>query len=387
MLFSLALTPLDFFSKISFHPIPLVVIVALALWYRHRVRGLAARGRTWPPLRSASWALALLILAASTLSGLDAYVQTSFSVHAVQLLGVFMLAPVFACLAAPLTLAIEGSAPDRGARLRSRLQGGIGTVVYNPALTWALFAGSLFVLFFSGQYRLSIEHGWFLQLTNLELLIVGCLWIWPVIGVDPKPRRLQIGWRMLYVLVCTVYYSVLGLAMESQRTRIAPSLTVSDLHTGGGVLWSTGELLTISMTIGILLQWLAADEGHALRSDRGHAEEDAHQLALWRADRRAAGLADVRARESVIARSRPAGTDASDASAGSARRASARLRPGSNSSDGQEPTGWQDAPDWQEPTDWQDAPDWPHKDVWPHKDDWPHPDDWPDPDDRPADRN
>jgi putative copper resistance protein D len=319
MVLALALTPLDFFSKIRFHPVPLVAIAALAVWYRRRVRTLSGRGGRWPPLRSASWALGVLVLAAATLSGLDAYTATSFSVHAVAQLGIFMIAPVFLCLAAPLTLAIEGAGPERGARLRARVHGLLGRVVLNPALTWAIFAGSLFVLYFSGQYRASVDHGWVLQLTDLELLVVGCLWVWPVIGADPKPRDLAVGWRMLYVLVCTVYYSVLGLAMESQRTPIAPRLTVSDLHTGGGVLWSTGELLTIAMTIGILLQWLAADEGYARRADRYNAEEDARQLAIWRAERRAAGLADVRARESVIVRSRPAGTDASDASARAAR--------------------------------------------------------------------
>jgi cytochrome c oxidase assembly factor CtaG len=327
MVLALALTPLDFFTKIRFHPVPLVVIVALALWYRHRVRVLAARGQVWPPVRSASWALALLILAAATLSGLDAYTTTSFSVHAVAQVGLFMLAPIFLCLAAPVTLVIAGAGTVRGEHIRARFERGVAAIVLHPVFTWAAFAAALFVLYFSHQYRLSIEHAWILQLTNLELVVVGWLFVWPVIGVDPRPLHLAIGWRLLYVLVATVYYSVLGLAMESQQTTIAPGLSVSDFHTGGGVLWTTGELLTIVMTIGILLQWLAVDEGRALRADSVNAEEDARQLALWRAERRAVGLADLRARRSVIVRSRPAGTAASDASAGSARVAGPLHRP------------------------------------------------------------
>jgi putative membrane protein len=325
---ALALTPLDFFSKIRFQPAPLLVIAGMALWYYHRVRLQRAQGRSWPALRSASWALAIAILAASTLSGLDAYTATSFSVHAVEQLGLFMLAPVFICLGAPVTLAIDSGRAATAARIRAQIERGVGIVVLNPVFTWAVFAVSLFVLYSTAQYRLGIEHAWILQLTNLELLVVGWLWTWAVIGADPRPRPLAIGWRMLYVLVSTIYYAVLGLAMESQRTPIAPGLSVNDLHTGAGVLWSTGEMLTIVMTIGILLQWLAADEGHARRADRFNAEEDARQLALWRAERRAVGLADLRARQSVIVRSRPAGTAASDASARSARRAPPR-RPAS----------------------------------------------------------
>jgi hypothetical protein len=94
---------------------------------------------------------------------------------------------------------------------------------------------------------------------------------------------------------------------------------VSDLHTGAGVLWSTGALFSIAVSIGVLVQWLQVDEGQARRADRYNSEEDARQLALWRRDRRAAALADVRARESVNVRSRPAGTERSDRSAQSAR--------------------------------------------------------------------
>jgi cytochrome c oxidase assembly factor CtaG len=321
---ALALTPIDFFSKIGFHPVALVAVVAAWTAYESGVRRLARRNRSWPQARRASFATAMVIIAAATLSGLASYLHTSFSVTAVDELGLFMIAPVFLCLSAPLTLAIESSRPATGTRILDLVRGLPGQVLYNPAFSWAVFASSLYLLFFSGQYRAMVAHPWVLDLTDLELVVVGCIFLWPVIGADPRPRRLAIGWRMLYVLVCTVYYSVLGLAMESQRTPIAPGLAVSDLHTGGGVLWSTGELLTIAMSIGILLQWLAIDEGHARRADDRNAEEDARQLARWRAERRVAGLADVRARESVIVRSRPAGTASSDATAIAARRAGPR---------------------------------------------------------------
>ena len=322
---AVVLTPLDFLTKIRLHPAPLAVVVAAALWYYHRTQVLRRRGTPWPPVRSASWAVALAVVAASTLSGLDAYTATSFSVNAVQQLGLFMLAPIFVTLAAPLTLAIDSSAPDTGAAIRRQVTRGAGMILLNPAFSWALYAAAVFTLYFSGQYRVSVEHAWALQLTSLELLVVGCLFLAPVIGADPRPRTLAIGWRLGYILVLTVYYAVLGLAMESQRTPIAPGLTVSDLHTGGGVLWTTGELVTILLTLGMLLQWLVVDEGHARRADRFNAEEDARQLAIWRAERRAVGLADVRARQSVVVRSRPGGTVRSDASAQSARAAAPRL--------------------------------------------------------------
>jgi cytochrome c oxidase assembly factor CtaG len=257
MVVALDLSPFDIVTRIGFHPAPLLFLAGLTAWYRLAVARLNSQGRRWPPARSGAFALAIVLLAVATLSGLTSFDKTSFSVNAVQQLGVFMLAPVALCLSAPLTLAIEGASGASGARLRRWITGTPGLVLYNPALTWAVFAAAIFTLYLSHQYAWALAHAGGLDLVDLELLVVGCLFVWPVMGADPRPRSLAIGWRMLYVLLCVVYYSILGLAMES--------------------------------------------------------------LALWRRDRRAAALADVRARESVNVRSRPAGTERSDRSAQSAR--------------------------------------------------------------------
>ena len=315
MVLALDLTPFDLVTRIGFHPAPLVALAVMVAWYWRAVRRLEATGRKWPPMRSLSWGVGILILVVATLSGLTAYDRTSFEVAAVQQLGIFMLAPVLLSLAAPLTLALESSSEQGARRLRQVFMGKVARVVRHPILGWALFAAGTFGLYLSRQYAWALAQPYGLGLVYLELLVIGCLWAWAVLGADPRPVPLAIGWRMLYVLLAVVYYSVLGLAVESQRHRIAPGITVSDLHTGAGIIWSVGVLLAIGASIGVLLQWLQTDEGHARRADRYNAEEDARQLALWRAHRRAAGLADVRASESVIVRSRPAGTERSDAAA------------------------------------------------------------------------
>jgi putative membrane protein len=319
MVVALQLSPWDVVTRIGFHPAPLIVLAAAVAGYRLGVRRLARQGHQWPSARSASFGVAILLLAVATLSGLTSYDHTSFSVSAVQQLAIFMLVPLFLCLSAPLELIIQCSPGSWGPRLRGWIMGTPGRVLYQPVLAWAIFAASTFALYLSREYAWALGHTGGLDLINLELLVVGCWWIWPVVGADPRPRPLAIGWRMLYILLAVVYYSVLGLAMESQRTPIAKGLTVSDLHTGAGVLWSTGALLSIAMSIGVLVQWLQVDEGYAQRTDRRNAEEDAQQLAMWRSERRAAALADVRARESLNVRSRPSGSERSDRTARSAR--------------------------------------------------------------------
>jgi putative copper resistance protein D len=170
------------------------------------------------------------------------------------------------------------------------------------------------------EYAWAVAHTGGITLLDGELFAVGCLWTWPLLGDDPRPATLGIGWKVLYSLFGVVFYSVVGLAIQSQNRPIAPALAIADFHTGAGVLWSVGSLWSITLAIGVVVQWLMVDEGHALRADRSNAEEDARQLAIWRAERRAAGMADLRARGSVVVGSRPAGTPRADASARSARR-------------------------------------------------------------------
>jgi cytochrome c oxidase assembly factor CtaG len=324
MVAALHLTPVTFFSLARLEIAPLVVILVAVAWYGSAVRRVAATGRRWPRSRTASFALAVVIVAVSTLSGLDAFVATSFAVHSVQQMGLFLLAPPFVALSAPVRLLADSGGVSRAERIERVVRSPLAKLIGNPVTAWVLYGTALFVLYFGGQYRLGVEHAWALQLTNLELLAVGCLFAEVVLGADPKPYRLAIGWRVLYLLVATVFYGVLGLAMQSEQTRIAPHITVGNLHSGGGTLWSTAEVFAITATIGVVIQWLLVDEGHARRADRLNAEEDAAQLAAWRAARREAALADVRARDSVVVRSRPAGTDRSERSFGLG---TARLRP------------------------------------------------------------
>lgn len=314
MVAALQFTPAGLFTLVRFHPAPLLVVLGGVAAYTHGVRRYERSGRRWPRARVASFAVAAAVVVVATLSGLASFAGTDFAVYAVAQLGLFLLAPPFLVLAAPLTLAIETAPPARAARLRRWATGPLARVIGHPVSAWAIYGAALFALYFTSQYRLGVEHGWALQLTSLELLAVGTLYAGVVMGADPKPHRLAVGWRILYLMLGTVFYSVLGMAMESQRHPLAPGLSVSGLHTGAGDIWTAAEIFAIVATVGVLYQWLMADEGHARRADRYNAEEDARQLAAWRAVRREAALADIRASESVIVRSRPAGTDRSDRS-------------------------------------------------------------------------
>ncbi len=96
---------------------------------------------------------------------------------------------------------------------------------------------------------------------------------------------------MLYLILALPFYTILGMSLESQSKGIAPGMSVTEVHTGGGLLWSAGEAMGLLGAIMFFVLWLRADERAAKRSDEYTEEAAARQLAHWRATRDAAARA------------------------------------------------------------------------------------------------
>jgi putative copper resistance protein D len=285
------LTPLDLLTKASPAPVPVILIAASTGWYLWSVRHLAARGRSWPGLRTASFLFAELLLAVAVVSGLASYDDTNFTIHTIQHIFVGMLAPIFLALSAPITLALQASNRRVQTGLLKILHSPAARVLSNPLVTWPLYGASLFVLYFTGLYAYSVDHEVVHQFIHLHLLLVGCLFFWPAIGVDPLPRRLNHGVRIAYLMLALPFHTLLGMSLESQTSPIAPGISLTDLHTGGGLMWVAGEATGLLCTLAVFIAWLRTDERAAKRNDRVTEAAAAAQLAHWRATRDAAARA------------------------------------------------------------------------------------------------
>jgi putative copper resistance protein D len=285
------ITPLDLLSKASFDPIPDALIVLSLGWYLWSVRRLAARGRKWPVTRTISFCLGEFALVVALVSGLDAFDEVSFTLHTVQHILIGMVAPILFALSAPITLALQASSRRVQTTILKVLHSPVGKALSNPFVTWPLYGVSLFAYYFSSLYVDSLNNPTLHQFIHLHMLVVGCLFIWPAVAIDPLPRPMGHWIRMLYLLLAMPFHTILGMALESQTTPIAPGISLSDLHAGGGLMWIAGEAIGLLGTLAIFVQWLRADERAARRNDRVTAESDARQLALWRETREAAARA------------------------------------------------------------------------------------------------
>jgi putative copper resistance protein D len=141
-------------------------------------------------------------------------------------------------------------------------------VVTHPLTAWALFGGSMFALYFTGLYAETLHNPAVHAAVHLHFVAVGCLFFWPVVGLDPTPHRLPFGGRMLYVLVALPFHTILGVALVTQTNLVAPGLSLSDQQTGAGILWTAGELLGLVAMMIVAVQWMQAEEREAIRHDR-----------------------------------------------------------------------------------------------------------------------
>ena len=234
------------------------VVVAAYLRAARRVR------RPWPAGRSVALVAGALVVTVAVL--LDG--EARFTTHAAQHLLLGMVAPALFALAAPVTLALQTGGAGARRRLRRVLHSRAAAVAAHPLTGWSLFGGSMLALYLTPLYRLSLEHGWLHEALHVHFLAAGALFFWPVVGVDPLPRRLPHGGRLLVVFLAVPFHAVLGMALLAAREPIAPQHTLSDHRAGAGLLWIAGDLLGLVAALVVAAQWMAAEDRQAEREDR-----------------------------------------------------------------------------------------------------------------------
>jgi putative membrane protein len=256
-----------------------LVLVVVAGGYLYGVHRLKARGDRWPAART--WLFlgpGLGSIALVTLSGLHAYDTTLLSVHMVQHMVLSMVAPIFLALGAPVTLALRTTSGGLRRGLLAVLHSRLARVLAFPLVAYAIFVVTPFVLYFTDLYRLTLEHELLHELVHVHFVLTGCLFFWPLVGLDPLPGRWPYPARALLMVLSVPFHTVLGLTIMQSNSLLGgdwyPSLHLgwadpaTDQQVAGGVLWAGGELVSVIMLAVLVVQWMRASEREARRVDR-----------------------------------------------------------------------------------------------------------------------
>lgn len=231
-----------------------------------------ARRRVW------CWLAGLAVLLVATQSPIGAYDTTLFTVHMVQHLLLTMIAAPLLLLGAPVTLLLRAASPGvRQDLILPVLHSRVVRFISHPVVAWTQFAAVMWVSHFSGLFDAALEDPVIHVLEHVLYLGSALLFWWPVVGVDPAPRRLSHPMRVGYLLVGMPFSSFLGLAIFSATSVLYPHYAtlmrdwgqsaLQDQEWAGGIMWAAGDLFFLIAVVLAVGAWLRAEEAEGHRVD------------------------------------------------------------------------------------------------------------------------
>ena len=275
--------------------VPLVVAGGLYLW---AVRRLRRRGDGWSALRVWAWFGGLALIFLGTSSALGGYDRVLFQVPAIQHMVLQMVAPVGLVIAAPMTLALRTLPPSPRWALLAVVHRSPLRYLGHPVVAFAVFGVTQFVYYYSPLYVASMTNVWVHDLTHLHFVLVGFLFYWSLLAIDPVPFRVPFFLKFMLVLGMAPLHILLGLPIMMMDSLIAGGYylgldrswgptPLSDQHIGGAILWGFGDISAGVLVAVFAREWSRSDERAARRTDRmldRRYGENAMMRPWWLAD-------------------------------------------------------------------------------------------------------
>jgi cytochrome c oxidase assembly factor CtaG/putative copper export protein len=286
-----------------------VAAIVAAVLYVTAVRRLHRRGDHWPPGRTVAWVAGCAVVLIATSSGIGRYAEVQFSMHMIAHMLLGMIAPILLVLGGPVSLALRalpaagrGDVPGLREAVVGALHSKLARFVTHPLFVFPLFVLSFYVLYFSSLFETMIGSHLGHLVMNLHFLLVGYLYYWVIIGVDPTPRQLHPMIKLAMLVGALPFHAFFGLALMNSHTAMAadyynglglPWLSdlVAEQRLGGAIAWGATEIPMIIVMIALLAQWARSDDREARRSDRVGDRRVDDELDAY--NRMLAGLAAV----------------------------------------------------------------------------------------------
>lgn len=230
------------------------------------------RRRVW------SWMAGLGVLLVATQSVIGAYDTTLFTIHMTQHVLLTMIAAPLLLLGAPVTLLLRAASPEvRRDVILPLLHSRPVRWLSHPIVAWTQFAVIMWASHFTALFDAALEDPLIHVLEHVLYLGSALLFWWPVVGVDPAPRRLSHPMRVGYLLVGMPFSSFLGLAIFSAtHVLYAHYATLQrewgqsplvDQQWAGGIMWAAGDLVFLIAVVLAVGAWLRAEEAEGRRID------------------------------------------------------------------------------------------------------------------------
>jgi putative membrane protein len=231
-----------------------LALATIAALHAAALRGLHRRRRPWNRWRTAAFAAGLAAIAVALASPLASH-DDRFPVHMAQHLLLGMLAPILLALSAPVTLALRTLSGTPRRAIVGVLHSRAARVLTHPAPAAVVFATGPFLLYFTPLYDATLHHPLLHEAVHVHVLLVGCLFAWAFIGVDPVPRRGCTARRAAWLFAALAAHAAMAKLLYAGAGSVTAG--AGDLHDGAQLMYYGGDVIDLLLLTAFLGQWYA----------------------------------------------------------------------------------------------------------------------------------
>jgi cytochrome c oxidase assembly factor CtaG len=266
----------------QFAPVVTAAVVILAGLYLWGVVRVARRhpARRWPAWRTGLFLGGLAVVVLATESGIGAYDDVLFWDHMVQHLMLIMVAPPLLIFGQPITLLMHASRNPLHTWVKRILRSRVASFLTWPVFGCVAYAGAVLGAHLTNFANLVQTNQVAHNAEHVLFLVVGYLFFLPILGGEPIRWRLSYPVRFIILVLVMPVDTFTGLMLgygsagapgvpAGPQPAWAP-LPVSDLHTGGAVMWIGGDAIMFGLMMLVFLMW--STDGREATSGHGWLE-------------------------------------------------------------------------------------------------------------------
>jgi putative copper resistance protein D len=274
------LTLSRFLTTWHFDPWVTAAIVVMLTAYLAGVRAARRRGVAWPATRIVWFVvLGMCVTVVATMSAIEVYSRVLMWPMAIQIALLLAIVPVGIGLGDPLGLVTASLSPSGVERWHRILHNRLVRILTFPAVSPVLAVITQFLILYTGYLGATQRHTSVLHLMQLQLVVTGCLFALPLLGLEALPAWCTQPIRMMFAGIDGLLDAIPGIAVMTSRSLIAGGYyaTVArswgptrswDQTIAGGLMLTIAEVVAVPFIAILFLAWAREDASHAQAVDR-----------------------------------------------------------------------------------------------------------------------
>jgi putative copper resistance protein D len=184
-------------------PVVTVVVAVMAALYLWGVVRVARRhpARPWPRWRTGIFLGGLLVIVLATESGVGTYDDTLFWDHMIQHLLLIMVAPALLVAGRPVTLLMHASRNPVHTWVKRIVRSRVAAGLTFPAFGIAAYTATIVGTHLTGFMGLALTNDTVHNAEHALYLVVGYLYLLPLIGSEPIRWKLSYPIRLIFLFI------------------------------------------------------------------------------------------------------------------------------------------------------------------------------------------